>query len=365
MMRPRFRGRINHVTTADDAGDFLRLHEERISATQIALGTIAALASNCTDVLWATQVTNHDTELRVNWFGCAHHQGAVEAPSVVWVVIRGGGVHVLHVEPLEVTHVGLWVERRARTNGADRTWVEQGHHARQEDDRVRVRSFDVSRAEFCLGANGSSHRLIRQHFFPNSTFEGVAAGEVVDGVVEATDRTLNAQRCEKLLHALVVPQERVLRVGFAHDGIGGFHVRDKHELRATFCQAEGTTIQLSTVLNQVGVPCVQDVLGQAGGGGDGGEVGIVVGKTGSGNHFPFSNAGVFQDRTTLPSVGNDVAEVLEHFLDLLVDHVGVTGVVHADAFGLLCLLDEGVSAFGISARNHVASNGAGVRVGVD
>ena len=77
-MRPRFRGRITHSATVLMHEDFL--DEERIAAAKIALITTSARASSGSDVAWATKVTNNNTELRMNWFGCTHHQRAIEAP---------------------------------------------------------------------------------------------------------------------------------------------------------------------------------------------------------------------------------------------------------------------------------------------
>ena len=72
--------------------------------------TRVRLATSQGQVVWATEVTNHEAVFRFHWLSASLHQGVVFTPCLEWVGVVG-----LHVDPLEVTQVGLRVELSAGT----------------------------------------------------------------------------------------------------------------------------------------------------------------------------------------------------------------------------------------------------------
>ena len=305
-------------------------------------------------------MTDDVAELGTDWLRPGHEDRTVETVAIVGVVHT-----VLDVHPLEVAHVGLWLEARSGTLGADRTGNHEAEHRWQEHKAVRERGLAICVGDLSLLAPLIGINLaVWLDFDPSTTGEVPATWEVVDGVVETPEARVNTKGLEQVGDTLGIPKSCRAVVFFVANGVRSLHVRDKDELRATVLHTKGATVHLCGITDEFHIDFVQDALGEQARRNDVRHASRSFWKTRCSDDLVFRNVSELDHSATLPCVANHVGEVLIHEADLLLGLESVASVVDADVFGLQGFLGERVRADGLTGWHDVSGRDAVVAVSI-
>lgn len=277
------------------------------------------------------------TPLRTQRLGAVGEHATEVADRAIRV-----GLLVGDVLPLEVPTVADRIEASVSAGAGDRSRNETGVHVLMEHNGVLISCGLVRRVDDELGALltcwqvrggiavNNSH--VRIHFDPRIADEVPPFGEHVDEVVEATERTIHAERGEKLVNftrvpTIVLPDAVVIPKKL----IGGFRAADDGELRTAILTTHG--LVASTVTDKLQVDPIKDTLSQTGRrllSGERSRSLIQSSSIGFRHNLVLGNADVLIPVPILPRPRSVLLEDLEDVGELLLAFHGEAQVVHTD-----------------------------------